>query len=100
LKAYGTEAGQNRDLIELSAPLLSHVKKCLKGEFGKNHSLMALELLLADIADETTDRRRCSRKVLQKAIPNNFGFCGWLQELINLPNNDVLIPLTVKYLVS
>lgn len=97
LKAYS--AGANKELIDLSAPLLSHVKKCLSGEFGERHSLLSLELLLIDIASENAERRRCSRKVLQQSIPNNFGICGWLRQLMEYPNSTLLIPLTVEYLV-
>eukprot|EP00804_Cyclotella_cryptica_P023942 CCRYP_010070-RB/>CCRYP_010070-RB protein AED:0.03 eAED:0.03 QI:390/1/1/1/0.8/0.83/6/266/1137 len=98
LRAYGAEAGKsNRELIGLSSPLLSHVTKCLGGEFGERHSLLALELLLTDIADENADRRRCSRKVLQQAIPNNFGLCGWMRQLKFATNAKSVVPLTIAY---
>ena len=101
LRAYGSEAGKsNRELIGLSAPLLSHVRKCLSGEFGERHSLLALELLLTDIADESADRRRCSRKVLQQAIPNTYGLCGWMRQLKFAANAKSVIPLTIAYVVS
>lgn len=97
LKAYSADA--NKELVDLSAPLLCHVRKCLNGEFGERHSLLSLELLLTDIASENAERRRCSRKVLQQSIPNNFGICGWLRQLMNYPNAALLIPLTIEYLV-
>ena len=64
LRAYGVEGDKNRELLDLTAPLLSHVTKCLTGEFGEHHALLAMELLLQDIADENDDRQRCARKVL------------------------------------
>ncbi|KAL7488211.1 hypothetical protein ACHAW6_015042 [Cyclotella cf. meneghiniana] len=98
LRAYEAEAGKsNRELIGLSAPLLSHVRKCLSGDFGERHSLLALELLLTDIADESADRRRCSRKVLQQSIPNTFGLCGWMRQLKFAANAKSVIPLTIAY---
>jgi integrator complex subunit 1 len=100
LRAYGAEAaGKNKELIDLSTPLLSHVSCCLNGEYGESHSLMALELLLMDIADENADRRRCARKVLQQALPSHLAF-GWLNRLMDSPNAKALVPLTMKYLVS
>lgn len=98
LKAYGAGADA-KDLIALSAPLLSHVTKSLSGEYGEQNSVLALELLLMDIADESADRRRCARKVLQQAIPNGFGLCGWLMQLMSNSHAKVLIPLSIVYLV-
>jgi integrator complex subunit 1 len=100
LKAYGAEAGDNKELIGLSAPLLVHVKKCINMEYGQENSLLAMELLLTDIADESTDRRRCARKVLQQAIPNSFGLCGWMRQLLSAANAKTLVPLTTKFVVS
>ena len=99
LKAYGSDS-KDKDLIDLSFPLLSHVKKCLNGEYGERDSAHALELLLTDVADENADRRRCSRKVLQQAMPNDYGLCGWLRLLEDCPNAKALIPVTTEYLVS
>lgn len=98
LKAYGAGADA-KELIALSAPLLSHVHKSLDGQYGERHSVLALELLLTDIADESAERRRCARKVLQKAVPNEYGLCGWLLQLIDCPNAKVMVPLAVEYLV-
>jgi integrator complex subunit 1 len=98
LKAHGAGA-EAKDLITLSAPLLSHVTKSLSGEYGEENSVLALKLLLMDIADESSDRRRCARKVLQQAIPNSFGLCGWLRQLIDCSYSKVLIPLSIEFLV-
>lgn len=111
LRAYGTEGNKNSELLSLSAPLLSHVSKCLLGEYGEQHSLLSLELLLQDIADENGDRRRCARAVLQEAIGSrrqqsflrtncNLNLCGWMLELSYVDNAKVLVPLAVKFVVS
>lgn len=99
LKAYGAGADA-KELIALSSPLLTHVKSSLEGRYGVYPSIMALKLLLTDLSDETADRRRCSRKVLQQAIPNDYGLCGWLRQLLDWPNAKIMIPLTVDYLVG
>lgn len=98
LKAYGSDSN-DKELIDLSAPLLSHVQKCLNGEYGEDDSAHALELLLTDVADGNADRRRCSRKVLQQAMPNDYGLCGWLRLLEDCSNAKMLIPVTTEYLV-
>ena len=111
LRAYGAEGEKNRELLDLTAPLLSHVSKCLSGELGKQHALHAMELLLQDIADESADRRRCARKVLQKTIGDanvmdtsqlqyDLGQCGWSFQMMYVANSKELIPLVIKYLVS
>lgn len=111
LRAYG-EGEKNRELLELTAPLLSHVSKCLSGELGKQHGVLALELLLQDIATDNADRRSNARKVLQKTIGDsnvmdtsqfhycNLGQCGWSFQMIHAPNCKELIPLAIQYLVS
>ena len=111
LRAYGAEGEKNRELLDLTAPLLSHVSRCLSGELGKQHALHAMELLLQDIADESADRRRCARKVLQKTIGDanvmdtsqlqyDLGQCGWSFQMMYVTNSKELIPLVIKYLVS
>ena len=111
LRAYGVEGDKNRELLDLTAPLLSHVTKCLTGEFGEHHALLAMELLLQDIADENDDRQRCARKVLQEAIGDakvldspqfqrDLGHCGWLLQMTHVKNRESLVPLVNKYIVS
>ena len=96
--------------MDLSAPLLTHVSNCLSGDHGVHHALVAMELLLQDIADESADRRRCSRKVLQEAIGSvkdlkfsqfqyNLGLCGWMFQLVHIANSNSLVPLVIKYVV-
>ena len=108
LRAYGAEGDKNRELLDLTAPLLTHVSNCLTGKYGDHHAQLAMDLLLQDIADESADRRRCSRKVLQEAIGNvkdldslpfhyNLGLCGWLFQLTHIGNSKSLIPLVIKY---
>lgn len=111
LRAYGTEGDKNRDLLDLTAPLLSHVSGAVRGEFGEHHALLAMELLLQDIADESFDRRRCARQVLQEAIGNKNQdddstpfycneHCDWLLQMMHAPNSKEMIPLLVKFIVS
>eukprot|EP00581_Thalassiosira_minuscula_P003929 CAMPEP_0183747604 /NCGR_PEP_ID=MMETSP0737-20130205/67347_1 /TAXON_ID=385413 /ORGANISM="Thalassiosira miniscula, Strain CCMP1093" /LENGTH=2129 /DNA_ID=CAMNT_0025983317 /DNA_START=37 /DNA_END=6424 /DNA_ORIENTATION=+ len=111
LRAYGAEGDKNRELLDLTAPLLSHVTKCLTGEFGEHHALLAMELLLQDIADENDDRRRCARKVLQEAVGDanvsdapqilrELGHCGWLVQMTNVKHCKKLAPLAIKYLTQ
>ncbi|KAL7535980.1 hypothetical protein ACHAXR_006845, partial [Thalassiosira sp. AJA248-18] len=108
LRAYGVEGDKNRELLDLTAPLLSHVSGAIRGEFGEHHALLAMELLLQDIADEGGDRRRCARKVLQEAVGDadvtsssqyDLGNCGWLFQMMHVKNNE-LVPLVIKYIVS
>eukprot|EP00571_Detonula_confervacea_P003451 CAMPEP_0172329500 /NCGR_PEP_ID=MMETSP1058-20130122/60916_1 /TAXON_ID=83371 /ORGANISM="Detonula confervacea, Strain CCMP 353" /LENGTH=2101 /DNA_ID=CAMNT_0013046679 /DNA_START=37 /DNA_END=6342 /DNA_ORIENTATION=- len=108
LRAYGVEGDMNRELLDLTAPLRTHVTKCLSGEFGEHHALLAMELLLQDISDESDDRRRCARKVLQEAVGNanvldssqfqRLGHCGWLFQMVHIKNCKEIIPLAIKYL--
>lgn len=107
LRAYSVEGDKNKELLDLAAPLLSHVRSTLAAEFGKHHALLAMELLMQDIADENCDRRRCARKVLQETIGNaesEFQFdpdhCGWLLQMIRVNNYKDMVPLVMKYLVS
>lgn len=106
LRAYA-EGEQNRELLDLTAPLLSHVSKCLSGDVGIKHALLALELLLQDVAAENSDQRQCARNVLQKTIgdsnvmdtfQDDLGQCGWSIQIMHVPNSKELIQLAIKYI--
>ena len=111
LRAYGEEGDNDSELLNLTAPLLAHVSGAVKGELGEQQALLAMELLLQDISDESFDRRKCSRKVLQQAIgnadvvessyfPRDLGNCGWLREIMNVQNSNELVPLVIQFIVS
>jgi len=92
LRAYGTEGEKNKELLDLTKPLLVHVKRCLTGEHGERHAMLAMELLMSDIADERVTRRVCSRRVLQEAFGgDNDTF--WLSQIIHDKHSAVFIPL-------
>ena len=106
LRAYA-EGEQNRELLDLTAPLLSHVSKCLSGDVGIKHALLALELLLQDVAAENSDQRQCARNVLQKTIgdsnvmdtfQDDLGQCGWSIQIMHVSNSKELIRLAIRYL--
>jgi len=122
LRAYGTDGSQqNSQLLELVAPLLEHVSKCLNGELGKFDAKRAANLLLSDLADASPDRRRCARRVLQEAIgimksednETNRTFsvkeswvsvasqcrCDWLFNLLHVKFALVLVQEAIKFLV-
>ena len=96
LRAYGTEGGEkNRELLDLTKPLQFHVKGCLTGEHGERHAMLAMELLMSDIADERVTRRVCSRRVLQEAFGgDNDTF--WLSQVIHAKYSAVFVPLVVR----
>ena len=104
LRAYGAEGGKDSKLLELTAPLMSHVRECVTGKSGE-HALLAMELLLQDVADESDERRRCARKVLDEAFGSSTDFsgddCGWLQQIVGGgEKHKGLVPLVIKHLVS
>lgn len=108
LRAYGAEGDENRELLDLTAPLLSHVSGAVRGEFGERHALLAMELLLQDIADESFDRRRCARQVLQEAVGKKNEdvepfqcneHCDWLLQMMHAQNSKEMIPLMIKFIV-
>ena len=93
LRAYGSIEGEkNRDLLDLTKPLLRHVKGCLTGEHGEKHAMMAMDLLMTDIADERVIRRVCSRRVLQEAFGGEND-TSWLFALTHDKHSAAFIPL-------
>lgn len=68
LRAYGTEGEERDQLQKLSAPLLVHVRDSLTGKFGEADAKRAFDLLLADAANHSAERRRNARRVLNDAL--------------------------------
>ena len=96
LRAYGsTEGEKNKELLDLTKPLLCHVKGCLTGEHGERHAMLAMELLMSDISDERVTRRVCSRRVLQEAFGGENDTL-WLSQVINDKHSTVFVPLVVR----
>ena len=114
----GTTGAKGDALLDLSAPLLKHVRHCLEGTFGADKAQNAATLILSDLCDATSaERRRCARRVLQDAIGDKispledvvfvseliktFSFhstCGWLRNLINLQYAYLIVPLAVQHI--
>ncbi len=93
LRAYGsTEGENNKELLDLTKPLLSHVKGCLTGAHGESHAMLAMELLMSDIADERVTRRVCARRVLQEAFGGESDTL-WLSHVIHDKHSAVFVPL-------
>ncbi len=93
LRAYGsTEGENNKELLDLTKPLLSHVKGCLTGAYGESHAMLAMELLMSDIADERVTRRVCARRVLQEAFGGESDTL-WLSHVIHDKHSAVFVPL-------
>lgn len=123
LRAYGTDGYQkNTQLLELAAPLLDHIRKCLKGTLGEIDSSRAANLLLTDVSDASPDRRRCARKVLQEAIGSidskdhlelislsipeswlsvaSLCRCDWLFNLLRVEYTTSIMIDAIKFVVS
>ena len=116
LRAYGSD-GVNSQLLELAAPLLEYIRKCLKGLLGKEDASTVMTLLFTDIADASPDRRRCARKVFQEAIGTfdnsqnvsapptwlsvaSLCRCDWLFHVLQMKHAPLLIKDAIIYLVS
>ena len=114
MRAYGADGEKDSfQLIELSAPLLEHVRNSLGGEFGESDAVEAAELLLGDISDKDADRRKCARRALQETIGcgpvnetpflNDIEFnttCSWLKNLFTLKFATLITVLCMTSLVS
>lgn len=99
LRAYGSDADERARLKELSAPLLSHVAGCLKGNFGKQDCVKAFDLLMSDVASHKAERRRCARRVLS----DSFGIQSskaWLMAILDVTYATALLEGGIKYMVS
>lgn len=95
LRAYGTEGEKNRELLDLTKPLLGHVKGCLTGEHGERHAMLAMELLMSDISSEMANRRVYSRRVL-KEVFGGENDTVWLSHVSHVKHSAVFVPLVVK----
>ena len=114
MRAYGADGEKDSfQLIELSAPLLEHVRNCLSGDFGESDAVEAAELLFTDICDRDADRRKCARRVLQETMGigpvnptpflSNVEFhttCSWLKNLLTLKFATLITILCINSLVS
>jgi integrator complex subunit 1 len=113
LRAYGAEDGEDRaKLQELSAPLLSHVRGSLNGDFGEADAARAFDLLFTDVSSRNPERRRSARRVLQDAIgessepppgdttvfhnSNNT----WMINLSKVQHADLILSDAIKHMVS
>lgn len=103
LRAYGTDGDEKKQLWELAAPLLRHVQESVEGKFGPGESVKAFELLMADVACQNPDRRRCARRVLQESLPaanENSNPGTWMVNILQLKDVSYLVPDAVKYMVG
>ena len=102
LRAYGTEGDERKQLKKLAAPLLQHVKNSLNGKYGTIDAVKAFDLLMADVASNKPDRRRCSRRVLQDALakPRTFDRSSqWMLNVLELDCAQALVCNAVEHLV-
>lgn len=103
LRAYGTEGDERKQLKELSAPLLQHVKDSLKGINGEADAVRAFDLLMTDVASRKPDRRRCARRVFHDSLldfqSNSALRSSWMMSILQLDHAKSLIRGSVKNLV-
>ena len=102
LRAYGEEGEGKAELRKLSAPLVEHVKKSLTGEFGESSAVRAADLLLADLADPSADRRRCVIRVLRETLgnltPGNDDDSTGLLSLLQVDHAEAIVSGAIKYI--
>jgi integrator complex subunit 1 len=103
LRAYGTEGEEQKQLKELSTPLLLHVQGCLQGKYGESDSVKAFDLLMADVASKKPDRRRCARRVLRDALvqPKAPGSNAhvWMLKILQVHYAKSLVSCSIKHMV-
>lgn len=104
LRAYGTEGDERKQLKELSAPLLQHVKDSLRGKYGESDAVKAFDLLMTDVASKTPDRRRCARRVLHDSLlqaePTHSSTAqSWMLNVLQLDHAKSLVSDAVKHMV-
>jgi len=111
LRAYGQDTSASGELLKLSAPLLTHVKRSLCGKHAAEGTKRAADLLFFDIADADADRRICARRVLLEALgkvelsQNIYpaalsGDFKWLVGLLETQFAEVVIASAIPQLVS
>ena len=105
LRAYGSDTGDGSQLKKLSAPLLSHVKESLRGEYGEKDCIHAFELLMSDAASHNADRRMSARRVLQDALGSLSGpsessssSSSWMRNVLLVRHAKSLIPSAIKHM--
>lgn len=109
LRAYGAEGQHNHELLHLVGPLREHVNDSIAGEFGLEGVQRAVDIIFFDLASESADRRRCSRKVLQESSLGKVnavsylefarGEYSWLISLKESKHATLLIKSATKNLV-
>lgn len=104
LRAYGTDGEEQKELKELSAPLLRHVKDSLRGKFGLSDSVTAFDLLMSDVGSPNPDRRRYARKVLQDALAdvdssNNDTKSSWMLNILHVEHAKALVTCSISQMV-
>lgn len=103
LRAYGTEGDERKQLKELSAPLLQHVRDSLQGRYGQADAVKAFDLLMTDVASNKPDRRRCARRVLHDSLmhgePTHCIAQSWMLNVLQLDHAKLLVGDAVKHMV-
>jgi integrator complex subunit 1 len=104
LRAYGTEGDERKQLKELSAPLLQHVKDSLRGRYGELDAVKAFDLLMTDVASKKPDRRRCARRVLHDSLlqsepSHSIAAQSWMLNVLQLDHAKSLVIDAVKHMV-
>ena len=103
LRAYSTDGEERKQLKELSAPLLTHVKDSLRGIYGEVNAVKAFDLLMTDFASTKQDQRKCARRVLQDSLVLSSNQPrdpkSWMLEILNLDNAKALVCDAMKYMV-
>ena len=102
LRAYGTDTGDKSQLKKLSAPLLSHVKESLRGEYGEDDCTNAFELLMSDAASFNADRRMSARRVLQDSLGASEGpsedSSSWMHKVLIVEHSKSLVRSAIKHM--
>jgi integrator complex subunit 1 len=103
LRAYGTDGDERKQLKQLAAPLLVHVRDSLNGKYGEADSVKAFDLLMADVASPNADRRRCARRVLQDSLEqegqSDSTRQSWMINILKVDFATSLVVDAVRHLV-
>lgn len=104
LRAYGTDGDERKQLKQLSAPLLQHVKDSLRGTHGESDAVKAFDLLMTDVASKKPDRRRCARRVLHDSLlqsepAHSTAAQSWMLNILQLAHAKSLVSDSVKHMV-
>jgi integrator complex subunit 1 len=101
LRAYSTEGEEQKQLKELSAPLLRHVQDSLRGIYGEQDAVKAFDLLMTDVASGKPNQRRCARRVLHDSLvpmqSNNPH--SWMLAILELEHAKSLVACAIQHMV-